>query len=236
MEQLFSTWSALSTQFLISVGAFLPKLVGAILVFVIGFTLAKVLKAALHRLLRALDLSRLMGQTPLQLSLENPEIGQRFETGVVTFVYWMMLLLVVHMTAATLGITSITFLIEKVWNYLPQVFSAILVLGFGVVLAGAVESMVKGAVRGLGMKQALWLGKISSYLVICMAVLSALSELGIAKDFVTILFIGFIGALSLATGLALGLGSKDMVKKTLTEWYEQNFEPEAPVTQTPKKK
>ncbi len=226
MEQLFLTWSTLSTQFLLGLGAFLPRLIGAVLVFFGGLLLAKLVKAALHKVLRALNFSRLMGQTPLQLALENPELSQRFETGFATLIYWLLLILVAHTTAAVLGLSSVTLLLEKLLNYLPQVLSAILVLGFGVVLAGAVEMMVKSAVRGLGMKQALWLGKISSYLVISVAAMSALSELGIAKDFITILFVGFIGSLSLATGLALGLGAKDTIKTAFAKWYTQNFETE----------
>lgn len=238
MEQLFLTSSAIGTQFLLGLGLFLPKLIGALLVFFGGLLLAKLVKTALHKVLRALNLSRLVGQTPLQLALENPELSHRFETGLVTLVYWLLLILVAHTTAAVLGLTSVTLLLEKLLNYLPQVLSAILVLGFGVVLAGAVETMVKGAVRGLGMKQALWLGKISSYLVISVAIMSSLSELGIARDFITILFVGFIGSLSLATGLALGLGAKDTIKTAFAKWYAQNFEPEAEKveTPTPKKK
>jgi len=223
LPQFFSSWDAFSTQFLVSLGGFLPKLLGASLVFVFGLLLAKLLRSTLRKVLQAINFSKLVGQTPLQVALENPEIGRRFETGLVSSVYWLSLLLVIHTAATILGLGSVTLLIEKILNYLPQIFSAILVLGFGVVLAGAVEGLVKGAVRGMGLKQAIWLGKISSYLVICIAILSSLSELGIARDFITILFVGFIGSISLAVGLALGLGSKETIGKIFDKWYRRNF-------------
>lgn len=234
MTQLFASWSTISSQFLISFGLFLPRLVGALTVFFIGILLAKSLRQLLHKLLGAINLAGMVGQTPVQAALENPEIGKRIEATIANLVYWLALLLVLHTTAAVLNISSVTLIIEKILNYLPQVLSAILILGFGVILAGLVESLVKGAVRGIGMRQAIWLGKISSYLVICIAVLSSLSELGIAKDFITILFIGFVTTLTLALGLAFGLGGKETIHKLLTRWYDQTF-PLAPKTETKSK-
>jgi len=223
MTQLFASWSTISSQFLLSFGLFLPRLVGALAVFFIGILLAKYLRQLLHKLLGAINLAGMVGQTPVQAALDNPEVGKKIEATIANLIYWLALLLVLHTTAAVLNISSITLLIEKILNYLPQVLSAVLILGFGVILAGLVESLVKGAVRSIGISQAIWLGKISSYLVICIAVLSSLSELGIAKDFITILFIGFISTLSLALGLALGLGGKDTIHKLLTRWYDQTF-------------
>jgi hypothetical protein len=239
MQQFLSSWSLISTEFLDSVGAFLPRLLGAGIVFLVGLALAKLLRRILRRVLQAINFSQLINKTPIQLALENPEVGRRVEVAVVSLVYWLMMLLVIHTTAAILGLGSVTLLIEKILNYLPQIFSAVLVLGFGVILAGVVESLVKGSVRSMGMRQAIWLGKLASYLVICIAILSSLSELGIAREFITILFVGFISTLTLGFGLALGLGGKDTVSRILAKWYDQNIEVESPSStevETPKKK
>jgi hypothetical protein len=224
MPSLISTWSVISTQFATSLGIFLPRLLGAVITFIVGLLLAKLLRRVLRQVLRAIQFSSLVNQAPIQLALENPEVGKKIEVGVINLIYWLVMLLVIHTTASVLGISSVMLVIEQVLGFLPQIFSAILILGFGILLAGMVESLVKGAVRGIGLSQAILLGKLSSYLVISIALLSSLSELGIARDFITILFIGFVTSLTLGIGLALGLGGKEIVGKLLNRWYSQTFD------------
>ena len=102
---------------------------------------------------------------------------------------------------------------------MPKVFSAAIVLLAGVLLAGLVESLVKGAVGSVAVSFSRFLGKLASWIVMIFATLAAISELGIAANFINTLITGTIAMLSLGLGLALGLGSKDIVKEILTEWY-----------------
>ena len=99
--------------------------------------------------------------------------------------------------------------------------ASIVVLFFGVLLAGLVESFVKGALKTIDASSSRFFGKIASYLVVTVAVLASISELGIANEFILILFIGFVTALSLAAGLAFGLGGQDLVRDLLKEWYKK---------------
>jgi hypothetical protein len=70
----------------------------------------------------------------------------------------------------------------------------VLILFIGVLLAGLLESVVKGAIRSIDGRSARLFGKLSSYLVLVMAVMIALSELGIARDFILVLFTGFVAS------------------------------------------
>jgi small-conductance mechanosensitive channel len=108
-------------------------------------------------------------------------------------------------------------------NYIPNIVSAVLVLTIGVLLAGLVESLVKGAVNQIDPKTSRLLSKIASYLVVIFATLAAINELGIAQSLINALFIGVIATLSLGLGLAIGLGAKDLVAKILMDWYAQSW-------------
>ena len=66
------------------------------------------------------------------------------------------------------------------------------------------------------------MAKVSSYLVMTLSVMAAISELGIASEFIMILFIGMVSALALGVGLAVGLGGKDLVSRLLEKWYQHN--------------
>jgi hypothetical protein len=129
------------------------------------------------------------------------------------------MLVVIHTTVSVLGLTSLTFILERILAYLPHIISAILILFIGIVISGILESLVKGSIRSIDGRSARLLGKISSYLVLILTIMVAVSELGIASQFIVILFMGFVGCIALGVGLALGLGGQHLVKKLLDDWY-----------------
>ncbi|MDP2670862.1 MAG: hypothetical protein Q8P13_00110, partial [bacterium] len=104
--------------------------------------------------------------------------------------------------------------------YLPNIFAAVLIFGAGVVLAGFLEKLVKGSLGGIDIKLSRLMAKFTSYLVVVFTVLASISQLGIAKNLIDTVFIGFVTMLALALGLSLGLGSKDLVKTILEDWYK----------------
>lgn len=223
--QLFDTFSYVAAQTLTSTSLFLPKILGALIAFTLGAIIARAVKGLVFKILEAARFSSLIAKTPLQLALENDDLGKKAEEVVSTLAYWLTMLVVVHTTVTILGLSSLTFMLERILSYIPKVISAIFILAFGVLLAGWVENLVKGAIKNVDPKSSRMLGKFSSYLILGMVVLISFSELGIASDFITILFIGFIGAVSLGLGLALGLGGKDLVSKLLNNWYRDNAQP-----------
>jgi small-conductance mechanosensitive channel len=131
------------------------------------------------------------------------------------------MLIVLHTSVTILGLEPLSAVLDKLLNYLPNIISAILVLFIGTLLAGVVESVVKGSIKTIDGKSSRFLGKIASYLVVSLTIMAAISELGIASEFITIIFIGFIAMLSVGVGLAVGLGGQDVVRKVLNTWYDR---------------
>lgn len=203
---------------------FVPRLVGALLLLVLGSALAKAIKRAIVSILETLRVSKVIRKTPLEHFLANAEFGQKVEEVVGSIVYWLLMLIVLQTVVATLGLVPVTQVIDRILSYIPNILSAILVLFLGVLLAGVVESLVKGSIKSIDGKSSRLLGKISSYLVVTIAVLASVSELGIASEFIMILFVGFVTTISLGAGLALGLGGKDVVSKVLDSWYKNTMQ------------
>ena len=112
-------------------------------------------------------------------------------------------------------------MLESILAYIPNVISAALILTIGVLLAGVVEKLVKGAVGTIDVKSGRLFGKIASYTLVVFATLAAISELQIARASINTIFTGFIAMLAIGFGLALGLGAKDLVARVLNDWYEK---------------
>ncbi|MBU0576251.1 hypothetical protein KJ707_01315 [Patescibacteria group bacterium] len=224
MPQLYQSLTVLKTETLIEISAFLPRLAAALLILLIGAAVAKAVKALAVKLLEAMKVANWVKNTPVEHFFKNAEFGEKMEGVLGSIVYWILMLVVIHSTVSVLGLASLTHVLERVIAYVPRIISSILVLFFGLLVAGVVESLVKGSIMSVDGRSARLLGKISSYLVLIIAVLAAINELRIASELIMVLFIGFVTMLSLGFGLALGFGGQYIVKDVLTKWYKQTSE------------
>ena len=221
MPELYSSLSVIATETLSEISAFLPRLAAALLILLIGAAVAKGIKGLIVKLLEAMKVARLVKNTPVEHFFKNAEFGEKIEGVLGSVVYWILMLVVIHSTVSVLGLSSLTFVLDRVLAYVPRIISAVLVLFFGLLVSGVVESLIKGSIMSVDGKSARLLGKISSYMVLTIAVLAAINELRIASEFIMVMFIGFITMLTLGFGLAIGFGGQHLVKDILTKWYKQ---------------
>ncbi len=198
----------------------LPNLFGALIVFLLGVVLGNWAKTIIVKSLQMLKIDKIVKDTKFQKFLIKAEVTQKLEEILGSLVKWLLVLTFFVASLNILGLTAISQVLTGVLSYVPSVISAIIVLAVGVLLAGVLEGVVKGALASADLKTARLLGKVTSYVVITIATLVAISELNIAASFINILFIGFVTMLALGLGLAIGLGSKDLIAQILEEWYK----------------
>jgi hypothetical protein len=223
-ETLQASFQYLLLQTTQSLSLLLPKILGALTALVVGVILAKVARSGIRKLFQAINFAGFVNKTPLQLAFGEENIGDKIVLTLSNLFYWLTMLVIIYTIVSILGLGSVTLVLEKILGYIPNVISAMFILLFGVLVAGWVESLVKGAIKTIDMKTGRLLGKVSGYFVITLTTMTALSELGIAAEFLTIVFIGFVAMLSLGFGLAIGLGGKTLVEKILNDLYEKNTE------------
>jgi hypothetical protein len=205
------------------ISAFLPRLAAALAVLILGAALARVVKRIVVRVTETLRFSSLLKNTPIEHFVTNTEMTEKVEEILGSIVYWLLMLLVVHSSVTILGLTTLSAVLDRVLGYIPHVISAVVVVFFGLLMAGVVESLVKASIKSIDGHSARLLGKVASYLVVTITILAAISELGIAQDFIMVMFMGAVATFSLGVGLAIGLGGQDLVRKLLGEWYERTL-------------
>ncbi|PIS08938.1 hypothetical protein COT75_03685 [Candidatus Beckwithbacteria bacterium CG10_big_fil_rev_8_21_14_0_10_34_10] len=210
---------------LVNVLSFLPTILASILVFIVGLVLAKWARTIVIKVLKAIRLSDLVKKSGLDPFLEKAELKIKVEYFFGGLVRWLIILVFFIATINVLGLSTVSVVLNSILGYIPRVISAVLVLTIGVLLAGLVEGVVKGALGQVDVKASRLMAKIASYVVIVFASLAAINELKIAQSLINTLFMGFVAMLALGVGLAIGLGSKDLVSRALTDWYE-NFKKE----------
>ena len=201
---------------------FLPSFFAAIIIFLFGLMLGKWVKALVVKILEAVKLDWLLRKVGLGSYLNKADIRDKIEVFFGELVRWLIVLVFSMAAVNIVGLTTVSSVLNSLLGYIPNIISAVLVLTIGVLLAGLIESLIKGAVSQVDVRISRMLAKIASYLVVVVSALAAVNELGIAQSLINTLFIGVVATLTLGIGLAIGLGARELVAKILMDWYSQN--------------
>ena len=201
---------------------FLPSFFAAIIIFLFGLMLGKWVKALVVKILEAVKLDWLLRKAGLGSYLNKADIRDKIEVFFGELVRWLIVLVFSMAAVNIVGLTTVSSVLNSLLGYIPNIISAVLVLTIGVLLAGLIESLIKGAVSQVDVRSSRMLAKIASYLVVVVSALAAVNELGIAQSLINTLFIGVVATLTLGIGLAIGLGARELVAKILMDWYSQN--------------
>lgn len=223
---VFNTWADVLSQsfnnLFYGVVAFIPNLVVAIVIFIVGWLIGvgvgRVVKQVVDALrvdhaLRATGLERVLSRAGFQLSA-GKFLGSLVE--------WFFVIVFLVASLNVLGLDTVNlFLTEVVLGYLPQVIVASLILIVAAVLAETAERVISGSARAAKVGQAGLIGKVTRYAIWVFAILAALAQLQVATVFVQTLFTGVVIALSLALGLSFGLGGQATAARYLEHLHSE---------------
>ncbi len=219
------SWSAVLLSSLqnlwIGVVAFLPKLILAVVIFLIGWLIASLIEKALRQIIDAVKIDALLRKTGIHDTLAKG--GIRFSTSafIAGLVKWFFVIVFLVAALDVIGLSQVNlFLREVVLGYLPNVVVAALVLLVGSVLAETVGRLVSGSARMAEVRSAGFLGTVAKWAIWIFTILIALSQLGIAAQLIQTLFIGVVAMFALAGGLAFGLGGKDAASRIVEKMRE----------------
>ncbi|MDF2751473.1 MAG: hypothetical protein K0T00_2649 [Gaiellaceae bacterium] len=200
--------------------AWLPALLGALAILVIGYFVAKFVSRLVWRALHRAGFDRTLhsgqGGSFVQKVTSSPSklVG--------TLAFWAILLGAISLSVTALGIEALTDFVAAVYAYLPNVLAAVLIF----LVAGAISAAVATLVtRTMGETS---LGRIvataAPILVMTIATFMILDQLMIAESIVTITYAGLIGAIALGSALAFGLGGREVARELLQGAYEKGRE------------
>lgn len=195
---------------------FIPVLLGAIIIFLVGWLIGKLVGKAIAHLFEAAKINKLFESAGFDRFSEK--FGMKFSVGTLfgVIVKWFIILVFLITSLEIIGLTQVNdFLRQTVLYYLPKVVIAALVLIIASIIAEAMKKLIHASAKAASLKSANMLGSIALYAIWIFAFIIALSELGIASAFMQILFTGFIAALAIALGLAFGLGGRDAASRAI---------------------
>ena len=188
---------------------FVPNLIGALIVLIIGLIVAAGLGALVEKIFGAIKLDSLLEKLGLKPYFERAGMKLRGSYFLGRLVYWFIVIAFLLAASDSLGLYALSGFLTNVLNYLPNVIAAVLIMLVAVVLGNFLRRIVIASVLGAKLHAAHFLGSLIWWVLVIFGFLAALSQLNIAADIVNSIVTGFIAMLALAGGLAFGLGGRD---------------------------
>ncbi len=194
---------------------FIPNLIAFLVILVVGYFVAKLVKGFVSKALEKLGLDRALHESDAGQYVERVSPDAHPSRMVEMVAFWLIFLFVLTAAIGALQMPAVTAFMNQVLAYLPNVIAAVVIF----VVAAAVAGAVGGAVRKL-------MGETSTgkliraavpSLIMVIAVFMVLNRLKIAEEIVTITYAALLGSVALGMALAFGLGGREVAGRMLED-------------------
>jgi small-conductance mechanosensitive channel len=199
---------------------FLPTLVAALIVFIVGWLIAIFIAKLINKLIKAIKLDSLLAKIGFEKALSKAKIkldsGKFFEE----LVKWFLIIVFLMAAVDILGLTQVTLFLQSILYYIPSVVVAAIVLLAAAIIAKFMYKLVKASADAAGLHSSSAIAGIVKWAILIFGFVIALTQLGIATALIQTIVMGIIAMIAIAGGLAFGLGGKDMAGKILDKIKE----------------
>ncbi|MFN4181561.1 MAG: mechanosensitive ion channel family protein [Candidatus Paceibacteria bacterium] len=189
---------------------FAPRLIVAIILFVVGWVLGSLIAKAFEQVLNALKLDKLFESVGAHEVFKRAGMNLNSGYFIGQVMKWFVLILFLLPSLSLVGLDSVgSFLKDDVLGFLPRVIVAAFVLIIATVVADAVSRALQAGAKSMNVRSANMLATVGKYAVWAFAFIIALEQLGVASAYMQILFTGIIAMFAIAGAIAFGIGGKD---------------------------
>lgn len=201
---------------------FAPRLIIAIVFFVVGWVLGSIIAKALEQVFTALKVDNLLKSIGIEGFFRKAAMTLNSGYFVGQVAKWFVVIVFLIPSLDLVGLNSIKdFLQNDVLGFLPKVIVAALILIIATIVADALKKAVTASARGINLSSANMLGAIAKYSVWVFAFIIALGQLGVADYYMSVLFTGIIAMISIGGALAFGLGGREAAAKFIAKVGEE---------------
>lgn len=201
--------------------SFVPKLIGAAIVFIIGWLIAVWIGKLIALILKKAKFDSIFEKAKWQEAMEKAELKMDMSEFVGSLIKWILIIVFLLAAVEILGMSQFAGFLSGIVAWLPNVVVSVAIFIVAVIAADFLEKMMKAFVGKVNVKYVGLAGTIVKWAVWIFALLAILGQLGIAPEIIQILVTGVVALIVIAGGLAFGLGGKDMAKETLENLKEK---------------
>jgi len=211
------------TDGLSTLAEFVPKLIGFLLILIIGLIVAKLIAKAIGKVLERVGFDKAVERGGVKKALEQSKFDASDIVG--KLVYYALVLFVLQMAFGVFGPNPISDLLTQVITFLPSLVVAIIIVVVAAAIAAAVKTLIDGTLGGLSYGKVL--SGLASGFILFLGVIAALNQVGVATTVTTPVLIAILATLSGVVIVGAGGG---LIKPMQHRWehYLTKAEDEAP--------
>ena len=201
--------------------SYLPTLIGAIIVFIIGLIVASALGTLVGKIISVFKIDE--GLKKLGVEKYFDRAGLRVDTAMFfdRIVFWFLIIAFLLAATDILRFYALSAFLRDVLAYIPNIVVAVLIMLAAAILANFLEKLVRGSVLSARLHAAKFLGGLTWYSVIIFGFLATLVQLNVATTIINTVITGFIAMVALAGGIAFGIGGKDYAAHLISRFRDR---------------
>lgn len=214
-EALLTSFSSALTMFMSAI----PRAIAFAVILIIGWFVASLIAKAVVALLRTVRFNDLAYRSGFAGFVQSMGVHTDSANVIASIAKWFVRLITLVVAFDALGLPAVSEVLQQLLLWLPNLVVALVILVVAGLAANAVSSLVRGATSEAGFNNPNLLATVAKVAIWAFAIVVAVNQLGIATTLVNTLFMGVVGALALAAGLAFGLGGRDTAARIVANWY-----------------
>lgn len=200
---------------------FLPELIGALIIFIIGWFISLGIGRLVTEILRRLQFNELFKSGNWSRALDKADIKVDASKFIGEIFKWVLVIVFLLAAVEILGLAQFANFVRDILGYLPNVIVAALIFVVTVIVVDYVEKLIRAGMEGIKVSNANFAGAIVRWAIWIFAIMAILSQLKVATSLINTLFQGIVAVLVISFGLAFGLGGRTVARDLLEDFRER---------------
>jgi hypothetical protein len=224
MDELLNSIVVSATGALALFWEAIPRVLGFVVILIVGWLIAGLLASAVAGLLRSLRFNDLAERSGLTGFVRNMGLRTDASGMLANIVKWFVRLITLVVAFDALGLPAVSEVLQQFLLWIPNLVVALVILVIAGLAANALSNLVRGATAQAQLGNPETFATITKVAIWAFAIVIAANQIGVASTLVNTLFMGTVGALALALGLAFGLGGRETAGRIVDGWYRKGQE------------
>lgn len=201
------------------VGVFLPKLLGALLLLILGFLVAKLVEKAFVRFFQIIGINRVAKKSGIKNTLSSFDIKNDLAWVFARLLFWVVLFVFLLPISNLLGLVFFADLVNQIVSYIPNILAALIMILLGSWAAKILSGLARGSAARVGSEYAEVLGTLVNLMILLITIIIALRQLNIEVQILSNILLVVFGSMAIGFALAFAFGAKDVLRLIISGIY-----------------
>lgn len=202
---------------LATVTTFVPKLLLFLVIMLLGWILARILRSVIDKILERVGFDRVVERSELGRSLARSKYDA--SDLIAALVYYAVLLIVLQLAFGVFGPNPVSVMLAGIVAFLPKAIVAIVIVVIAAAIASAVKDIIAGALGGLAYGRLL--ANVASVFIIGLGVIAALNQIGVAVTVTTPILVAVLATIGGVIVVGVGGGLLRPMQQRWERWLQR---------------